>query len=606
MFLRSDLTKDQLRIVDCPLDRDLYVEAPAGHGKTTTAMLKAARLAQTLAGSPRRKVLVLTFSKMAVRQIDYEKQRHVPKPLHSKVLVKTYHSFYFDLIRHYARYLGFNQTDLGLLTAGERETLYLLFSVSHPGLEYPIFSSAQYLTAGICPPAPIAGAQPTELVAAAASFLKDYHKQQNRLGFQDFPYYAYRVLADSTFACDLLAYQYPVVFLDEFQNTNNLQWAILKCFASNTSLVAFADPNQTIHRFRGAGRAIKRFKEERDPHTIPLKTNFRNSSSLYAFARGIAAGTFDTPPPPNVSFRRLSIYKRDKWDLKFDILKAFSSKIRSIGVLTKTNRHVAELSDLLKRKTPRTPTISHEVVSEDFSVQDRENAVLSLFQLVATCNLRHVVGVGSTVSACSTGNANYLFYLNQAVEKGQCAPEAIVNEKGIGGSRNTRTVLRVIGPFLEAGVPDNAEEAWQRTERVLQGLEQIRSIPDLSAAYKNLRDEWAALAARQGTPTLEDYSSYVMAQRRRRSFLEQRSYLRGVFVMTLHQSQGKQFDAVFIWRCNDQIIPHPEEIRKGDTSPSQHLLYTGITRARHIVRIYHEEHQYAKPSRLITPFLRAQ
>jgi DNA helicase-2/ATP-dependent DNA helicase PcrA len=99
---------------------------------------------------------------------------------------------------------------------------------------------------------------------------------------------------------------------------------------------------------------------------------------------------------------------------------------------------------------------------------------------------------------------------------------------------------------------------------------------------------------------------HVMAQRRRRNFLEQRSYLRGIFVMTLHQSQGKQFDAVFIWRCNDGIIPHPEEIRKGDTSPSQHLLYVGITRARHLVRIYYEQNNNAQPSRLIQAFIVAR
>lgn len=528
--------------------------------------------------------------------------------MHSKILVQTYHSFYFDLIRHYARYLSFDHASFGLLTEGERRGLHLLFSVSHPGLEYAPFSYAQYLTAEICPPTPIEDRQPSELVMAAASFLEDYHKQEHRLGFEDYPYYAYRVLADSSFICDLLAYKHPVVFLDEFQNTNDLQWVILKCFTSNVRLVAFADPNQTIHGFRGAGQVIKYFKEERDPHAISLKTNFRNSSSLYAFARGIATGRFDVPPPPNITFHGLALYSKDKWKLKFDILKVLKTPkppVRSVAVLTKMNRHVSELSELF-RKTRKTPSIPHEIISDDFSAQDRENVVLSLFQLIATCDLRYLIGVASTISACATGDANYLFYLSQAVEKGQCAPDAIISKKGVAGSRNACTILKVIGPLLEAGIPDGPEEAWRRTEQVLQGLGQIRSVPDLSAAYTYVRDEWDALAARQGTPTLEEYIRYVMAQRRRRNFLEQRSYLRGVFIMTLHQSQGKQFDAVFIWRCNDGIIPHGEEIRKGDTSPSQYLLYTGITRARHLVRIYYEQHQHVQPSRLILPFLKAR
>ena len=127
--------------------------------------------------------------------------------------------------------------------------------------------------------------------------MKDYHRQEHRLGFEDYPYYAYQILVDSSFVCDLLAYKYPVVFLDEFQNTNDLQWTILQCFVANVKLVVFADPNQTIHGFRGAGQVIERYKQERDPEIIPLTTNFRNSSSLYAFAKGIASGRFDVHPP---------------------------------------------------------------------------------------------------------------------------------------------------------------------------------------------------------------------------------------------------------------------------------------------------------------------
>ena len=139
--------------------------------------------------------------------------------------------------------------------------------------------------------------------------------------------------------------------------------------------------------------------------------------------------------------------------------------------------------------------------------------------------------------------------------------------------------------------------------RYCNGLGQIRSIPDLSMAYARVKEEWDTLTDRQGVPSLETYMHHVMAQRRRQNFLEQRSYLRGIFVMTLHQSQGKQFDAVFIWHCNDGIIPHPEEIRNGDTSPSQYLLYVGITRARHLVCIYYEQNQNVQPSRLIKPFI---
>jgi DNA helicase-2/ATP-dependent DNA helicase PcrA len=604
MLSAINITPEQRRIIEYPLDKhDLYVEAPAGHGKTSTAMLKAGEIAKSLADEPKKQVLILTFSKMAVRQIDYEKRQQVQKPLHSKILIQTYHAFYFDLIRHYARYLGFEHSEFSLLTREERKALYLLFDVTHPGLDFQSFSYSQYLNSGICAPEPVAEDMPHELINPAATFFENYHKQEQRLGFEDYPYYVYRILADSSFVCNLLSYKYPVIFLDEFQNTNDLQWTILKCFNSNLRLVVFADPNQTIHGFRGAGHVIDQFKKERKPHSIPLTTNFRNSSSLYAFAKGIATGKFDGPPPKNVSFHKMEIYKKDKWSLKFDILKAFKRSIRSIAVLTKENKEVAAISDLLSRKTTKTPVIPHEVVTSDFSKQDRENVVLALFQLLTTCDIRYLIGVASTLSACAGGNANYLYYLKQAIEEGKCTPQSIASNKNVPGSKNARVVLKSIRPFLEANRPKSPEEVWKRMELVLDGLGKIQSIPNLENSYKRLRSAWELFLCQQGEINFETYMHRILSQRRRQNFLEQRSYLKGVFVMTLHQSQGKQFDAVLIWRCNEGIIPHYNEIQNDDCEPSQYLLYVGVTRARHEVHFYYEQNEYYQPSRLIQPYL---
>lgn len=604
MLSANKITPEQRQIIEYPIDKnDLYVEAPAGHGKTSTAMLKAGEIAKSLIESPGQKVLVLTFSKMAVRQIDYEKQNHVPKFLHSKILIKTYHAFYFEIIRHYARYLGFEHTNLGLMTENERKALYLLFKVVHPGLDYSTFSYAQYLNAKVFPPEPITNNDKPNVISTAASFLENYHKREHRLGFVDFPYYTYRSLADSSFTCKLLAYKYPIIFLDEFQNTNDLQWTILRCFIQDVKLVAFADPNQTIHIFRGAGQVIEQFEKERKPVHKPLTVNFRNSSSLYFFAKGIASGRFDVPPPSNVIFHKMEIYRRDKWNLKFDIRKSFSKSIRSIAVLTKTNRDVSELSELLARQTLKTPSINHEVVADDFNSQDRENLVLSMFQLITTCNLKFLVGTASALSACSTSDANYMYYLSQAAEAEKCMPNVITSNPEVPGVLNARTILRSLNPIVEAGIPNSSEECWHRTKLVLQEIGKIQSLPSFCNAFDRVQKEWQLFYDRHSNPTLEKFLGYTLDQRRRKNFLEQRSYLKGVFIMTLHQSQGKQFDAVFIWKCNDGIIPHPEEIRDGNLTPSQYLLYVGITRARHLVRIYYEKNKYTQPSRLIQPYI---
>jgi len=604
MFSQRELTDEQRAIIAWPLDTDLYVEAPAGHGKTSTAMLTAGRIAARFKDDGRQTVLVLTFSKMAVRQIDAEKQQHVPRSLQGRIVIRTYHSFYYDLIRTYARYLGFQHGDFGHITEREREALYRTFCTRYSvvGMGYADFSYSQYSAANIPAPEPVRMAD-KEVTARAADFLSEYHNTEHRLGFQDFPFYAYRVVANSSFVRRLLSYKYPVVFLDEFQNTNEVQWLILRLCVRDSKLVVFADPKQTIHGFRGAGGMVERLKATRHSREMPLTENFRNSGSLYAFASAIASGTNVVVCPPNVTFHPLALYRRDKWCLKWDIRKAMQVGCRSVAVLAKENKTVAEVSSWLGQKTPRTPAIHCEAVSDDYSGYDEENVVLSLLQLVCTCEPSDLRVLGAVLGSCRRGDAEYGVYFQQAMRAGACEPGCIKPQDGVPGSKNARHVLSALSPLIVRGRVTEADDAWARVREALSGFRAIPTLPDLSVAYARLREEWDLLRDRTGPVSVEKFTAHLRTQRRRENFLESRTYARGVFIMTLHQSQGKEFDAVFIWQCNDRIIPHPQEIGSGDFTPSRNLLYVGITRARRLVRIYYEHNERARPSRLIQPFL---
>jgi hypothetical protein len=338
---------------------------------------------------------------------------------------------------------------------------------------------------------------------------------------------------------------------------------------------------------------------------MPLTENFRNSGSLYAFASAIASATNLVACPPNVSFHPLALYPRDKWCLKWDILKAMQLGCRSVAVLAKENKTVAEVSSWLGQKTAQTPAIHCEAVSDDYSGYDEENVVLSLLQLVCTCELSDLGVLGAVLGSCRRGDAEYGVYFQQAMRAGTCEPGCITPQDGVPGSKNARHVLSAVSQLIDRGPVTEADEAWTRVQQALSGFRGIPTLPDFCVACRRLRAEWDLLRDRAGPLRVEDFAAHVRAQRRRDNFLENRTYDRGVFVMTLHQSQGKEFDGVFIWQCNDRIIPHPEEIRSGDFTPSRNLLYVGITRARRLVRIYYEQNERARPSRLIEPFLSA-
>ena len=58
--------------------------------------------------------------------------------------------------------------------------------------------------------------------------------------------------ASGPVACDRIASRYRVVMVDEFQDTDPVQWEILRrAFHGRTTLVLIGDPKQAIYAFRG-------------------------------------------------------------------------------------------------------------------------------------------------------------------------------------------------------------------------------------------------------------------------------------------------------------------------------------------------------------------
>ena len=85
---------------------DVIVSAPPGTGKTTVALLKAARVAKSLAR--KQKVLFLTFSNSAVESITLTRFRVLGHTLLSRKLkITNFHQFALELLQSYGVAVGF-------------------------------------------------------------------------------------------------------------------------------------------------------------------------------------------------------------------------------------------------------------------------------------------------------------------------------------------------------------------------------------------------------------------------------------------------------------------------------------------------------------------
>ena len=74
---------------------------------------------------------------------------------------------------------------------------------------------------------------------------------------------------------------YPVIILDEFQDTNADQWRVVQALGQFCTLIALADPEQRIYDFIGADpERLNHFRAAFTPVEVDLSTdNYRSAGT---------------------------------------------------------------------------------------------------------------------------------------------------------------------------------------------------------------------------------------------------------------------------------------------------------------------------------------
>jgi DNA helicase-2/ATP-dependent DNA helicase PcrA len=240
---------EQLQIIhsDSP---HILVLASAGSGKTATLIGRINYLLQEL-NVQCQQILCLTFTHRAAHE--------VMRRLKKDIWVSTFHKFALAHI---------NIQDFNLL--GENN-IFTKAEMKNISLYKNHYSSRKPL-----------------VYEQYQKFLLDHHCWD----FDDL-----LVILQQKLVNKELIFDYHYIFIDEFQDTNNLQYECLKLLAQNSKVFAVGDPDQAIYAFRGANRRIINFfKNDFNPQQYLLINNYRSSKEIIDFCNNlIQRNIFRTP-----------------------------------------------------------------------------------------------------------------------------------------------------------------------------------------------------------------------------------------------------------------------------------------------------------------------
>ncbi len=294
--LLAGLTPEQRDAVTTTASR-LCIIAGAGSGKTRVLTRRVAWQSAEGNLDPRR-VLVLTFTRRAASEL---RSRLRSLGMREAVAAGTFHSAALALLRRYWDHC--ERPHMELLPSR-----YSLLAKTNPQLDVTTVAALNteisWARARLITPERYATEatqtrrRPPRSAEFTASAYQAYQKAKNTrrlIDFDDVLALCHSVLTNQPAFADAQRWFYQHLFVDEFQDVNPLQFAVLSAWLGpESSLALVGDPDQAIYGFNGADPDFIRQVDRHFPGiaVVHLRTNFRSTPEVLS----AAARVLDSEP----------------------------------------------------------------------------------------------------------------------------------------------------------------------------------------------------------------------------------------------------------------------------------------------------------------------
>ena len=595
-----------------------YTEGPslivagAGSGKTRVLTYRIAYLLQQ--GVPAGRIMALTFTNKAAREMKERIMRLVDARDARYLVMGTFHSVCTRLIRPYAERLGYTH-DFSIYDTPDSKSV-IKSICKERGLDEKIYKSSAVLSR--ISMAKNSGISPREYgtnqqllredrearmyeLAVVYELYEARLKAANAMDFDDLLINMLRLMEVCPEACERYRQQFQYILVDEYQDTNYIQFLLVKKLAEpQNNICVVGDDAQSIYSFRGADiRNILNFQRVYpSARLFKLERNYRSTQTIVNAANSLIH--------KNLNQIEKTVYSEKEQGQPLSLQPYMDDRTEALGVATKIQRMKHKGYDsfaVLYRTNAQSRVIEGELrklnipyrIYGGTSFYQRKEIKDALGYLRLAVNERdneallRIVGfpgrgIGETTMKKVAANA---------IEHHRCYLEVMrsPDETALEVSGATKKKMQAFAALID-GYREQSDamdafafaEMVMRTSGVMTALALDRSAEGIDRAQNvqellNAIHEFVEGRQNEGidyTPITDFLSEVSLLTDQDENLTDTTAR---VTLMTVHAAKGLEFPVVFIVGMEENLFPSQFAVRPQDIEEERRLLYVAITRA---------------------------
>ncbi len=608
----SELNNKQRKAAET-IEGPVLILAGAGSGKTSTVTFRIAHMIDNLKINPE-EILAISFTNKAAKEMSLRVKGLLGYKKRKGLTLSTFHSLGLKILRSEITNLGYDKNftiydtsdQLSIVRealkqfraekAFDRKVIQSKISyLKNCGIDSKSFASSKYFDE----------ANPYDIATEYVyHFYQDKLHFYNAVDFDDILFLTVKLFRENPEIAKIYSQKYKYIMIDEYQDTNGLQFDMVKYLTStHSNICVVGDDDQSIYAFRGADITNILNFEKIYPNTkvVKLEQNYRSTTKILDLANRVIK--------ENTNRKDKTMWSSDEsgnkpilWatqDTKHEAtvivdeilkLQAAGEHLSSMAILYRSNNQIPPIEDELIFSQIPYDIIGGQKLYEKKEIKDLIAYLSVIFNSKDEISLRRILnvphrGIGTTTlknlieESKNTNTPLFNIIKNHTFDS---------DSKSKAFTFFINTIEKFKDTFKSAGLENGLNSLLDEIgyyEYVAKSYDSVKAVDRKKSEIKN----FLATAGKfeenfKEKANIKSFLEKIMladSQDNNRNNRDDDGRVNQVTLMTLHSSKGLEYDNVFLLGLEEDKLPHSKVIKNGeDVGEERRLCYVGMTRAR--------------------------